>query len=390
MMSFERKINILYVITKLELGGAQKQLLSLIRGLNKEKFEPYLVTAQGGLLIDEAEMIPGLRLTRCKFLERPVHPAKDLLAFFFLFFFIKNNNIDMVHTHSSKAGILGRWAARLAGIRVIVHTVHGWSFHDYQHKIAYNLYLFLEKACAVFTSRIIVVSRSDKDKGLANAVGRREKYKLVRYAINTLEFGNKAESSAAREKLGLPGRGLVIGTVACLKEQKSPLDFIKLAAAVKKEFPDTRFILAGDGVLRAKARSLIKKLKLEGEVILAGWRNDIPLILSSLDVFVLTSRWEGLPIAALEAMAAGVPLVATDTGGIREIITNGKTGYLVKPGDIESMCNRVGELLRNAPQRNEFARLAGKTVGSEEFLLSNMLKNTEEVYSNLWRNGENA
>ncbi len=389
-MGFERKINILYVITKLELGGAQKQLLSLIQGLNKEKFNPHLVTAEDGLLLNAAAKIPNLKLTCCRFLERPIHPVKDTLALFFLYFYIKNNNIDIIHTHSSKAGILGRWAAKAAGIKIIIHTVHGWSFHDYQHKVAYHLYLFLEKACAVFTSKIIVVSQSDKNKGLAHAVGSRDKYALVKYAINAREFKDGVVSSAAREKLGLSGAGLVVGTVACLKKQKSPLDFIKLASAVKKDFPDTKFILVGDGALRRKVYTLIKKLNLEEAVILTGWRNDIPLILSCLDVFVLTSRWEGLPIAALEAMAAGVPLVATDTGGIGEVVVNGKTGYLIKTGDIQSMRNRVRELLEDARQRDEFARLSRIAIDSEEFLLSNMLKNTEEIYFNLWKDGQNA
>jgi len=389
-MILERKINILYVITKLELGGAQKQLLSLIRGLNKEKFQPYLLTGQDGLLVDAAAMIPDLRLIRCKFLERPIHPAKDILALFSLYCFIKNNNIDIVHTHSSKSGILGRCAARLAGIRVIIHTVHGWSFHDHQHNIPYHLYMFLEKFCAAFTSKIIVVSRSDKEKGLAHSVGRRDQYELIRYCVNDLEFKNRGTPPAAREKLGLSGKGPVIGMVACLKKQKSPLDFIKLAAAVKKEFPGAKFILAGDGALHNKVCSLLKKLKLEGEVILLSWRNDIPLILSSLDVFVLTSRWEGLPIAALEAMAAGVPLVATDTGGIREVITDGKTGYLVKPGDIQSMRNRVCALLKDPGQRNEFVRLSRESIGSGEFSLGNMLRDTEGIYSGLLGGGKNA
>ncbi|TAM43815.1 glycosyltransferase family 1 protein [bacterium] len=390
MMGLERKINILYVITKLELGGAQKQLLSLIRGLNKEKFSLHLVTGEHGLLVSEAEKIPDLRLTRCRFLDRSIRPIKDLRAFLFIYFFIKNNNIDIVHTHSSKAGILGRWAAKAAGAKIIVHTVHGWSFHDYQHKIPHHLYLFLERVCAVFTSKIVVVSQSDKNKGLRQGVGSRDKYELVRYAVNTLEFRNSGVPSAVKEKLGLPGRGPIVGTVACLKQQKAPQDFIKLAAAIKKEFPDTKFILVGDGVLRKKVCSLIKKLKLEREIILTGWRNDIPLVLSSLDVFVLTSRWEGLPIAALEAMAAEVPLVATDTGGIREIITNGKTGYLVKAGDIQAMRKGVCELLKNPGQRNEFARLSRETIGSEEFSLNNMLKATEEIYFSLWRSGKNA
>ncbi|MDD5282158.1 MAG: glycosyltransferase, partial [Candidatus Omnitrophica bacterium] len=139
-----RKINLLYVITKLELGGAQKQLLSLVRQLDKERFNPYIITAYDGLLIEAAKNIPGLRLIRCKFLEREIRPAKDILALFFIYRFIRNNSIDIVHTHSSKAGILGRLAAKASGVKTIIHTVHGWSFHGYQSCLAYYFYLFLE------------------------------------------------------------------------------------------------------------------------------------------------------------------------------------------------------------------------------------------------------
>ena len=175
--------------------------------------------------------------------------------------------------------------------------------------------------------------------------------------------------------------------VACFKPQKSPLDFIRLAGAIKDNFPDAKFIMAGDGPLRKKASVLVKKLNLGGRVILAGWRSDIPLVLSALDVFALTSLWEGLPIVVLEAMAAGAPLVVTDTGGIGEVVVNGKTGYLVKTGDLRSMQNRVEELLSNSQKRDEFAQLSRAAVNSGEFSLDNMIKNTGEVYLNLWKGG---
>ncbi|MDO9573316.1 MAG: glycosyltransferase, partial [Candidatus Omnitrophota bacterium] len=285
-MDSVRKINILYVITKLELGGAQKQLLSLLRGLDRERFNPYIFTAYDGLLVDTVKEIPNLRLIRCRLLERKIRPIKDILALFFLYRFIKNNNIDIVHTHSSKAGILGRLAAKAAGARIIIHTVHGWSFHDYQVGIIYYFYLFLEKLCAYFSSAIIVVSQWDKRRAARQLAGRQDKYKLIKYGLNYEEFKNNTETLRVRKEFGLSEADLVIGMVACFKPQKAPLDFIKLASVIKKDFPNAKFILVGDGVLREKVRVLIDKLNLKEQVILTGWRHDVASILSCLDVFV--------------------------------------------------------------------------------------------------------
>ena len=382
-MGFCRKINILYVITKLELGGAQKQLLSLIRGLDKERFNPYLLTACDGLLIDAAKNIPGLRLIRCRFLERPIRPIKDILALFSIYRFIKASNIDIVHTHSSKAGILGRLAAKACGVRVIIHTVHGWSFHNYQSRIAYYLYLFLEKLCAGFSGAIIVVSQWDKRQAAQESIGRQNRHKLIRYAINYDEFKNKETASKVRKELGLSDTDLAIGMVACFKPQKAPLDFIKLASVIKKDFPHAKFILVGDGVLRKRICALINRLNLKEQIILTGWRNDIASILSCLDVFVLTSLWEGLPIVVLEAMAAGLPVVATDTGGISEVVLHGETGYLVKPHDIEALQYNLRELLMKPNLRKDFSQLATSFLESNEYSSDNMLRETTQLYSDL-------
>ena len=389
-MAFCRKINILYVITKLELGGAQKQLLSLARGLDKERFNPYIITAYDGLLVDTAKDIPGLRLIRCRFLERPIRPVKDILTLFFIYRFIRNNSIDIVHTHRSKAGILGRLASKISGVRTFIHTAHGWSFHDYQSGIAHYFYLFLERLWAQFSSAIIVVSQWGKGRAVQQLAGRQDRYKLIRYAINYEEFKNKTAVSQTRKELGLSETDLVVGMVACFKPQKSPLDFIKLAAVVKKDLPDIKFVLVGDGILRKKVCALINKLNLSEQIVLTGWRNDIAAILSCLDVFVLTSLWEGLPIAVLEAMAAGLPVVATDTGGISEVVVHGKTGYLVKPRDIQALQRRLKELLMKPDLRKDFGKLATFTLEHNDYSLNNMLKNTTQLYLDLSLEKRNA
>lgn len=384
------KINLLYVITKLELGGAQKQLLSIVKGLDKERYNVFLFTAKEGLLINEASSINNLTLYRSRFLERAINPFKDFLALVEIRCFIKKNKIQIVHTHSSKAGILGRLAAKLAQTPTIIHTVHGWSFNDYQPKVLNYIYRNLEKFCANFTNKIVVVSESDKVKGLTSGIKTLEQYQVIKYGIELGQFTGADKRLEARKVLKISNSDLVVGMIACFKSQKAPLDFIKLASAIKKRDPNIKFVLVGDGRLRSKICDLIKKLGLEKQVILTGWRNDVPAVLTALDVFVLTSLWEGLPIVVLEAMAAGVPVVATNTGGIVEIIKNDENGYLVGAGNLYSMQTRVEVLLKDSVLREKFAKKSKLIIESGDFLLSSMVKNTEKLYSDLLRDKLNA
>jgi len=375
-----QRIKLLYVITELELGGAQKQLLSLISHLDEERFEPFLFTAGKGLLLPEALSIKRLTVKRSLFLERNINPLKDIFALAEIYFFIKKNNIEIVHTHSSKAGILGRIAAGCAKVRVIVHTVHGWPFNDYQPVLFRKIFMGLEKLTAQFTDRIIVVSNHDKEKGIANRIGRENKYSLIRYGINHEEFA-KTEKNV-KEELGINAKDLVVTDVSCLKPQKSPLDFIKLAYLLNRFLPNIKFLLVGDGILRKKIENLILRLDLQNKVILTGWRKDIPRILSVTDILVLTSLWEGLPISVLEAMAASRPVVATHTGGVKEVMIEGETGFLIAPQDINTMSETVARLLRNENLRKAVGQRARDSLGLN-FRLGEMVNKTQDLYDNL-------
>jgi len=375
-----RKINILYVITKLELGGAQKQLLSLILHLDKKRFEPFLFTAREGLLVSEASSISGLTLKRSRCLERAINPFKDLLALIQIYWFIKKNDIQILHTHSSKAGVLARCAARLAKVRVIIHTVHGWSFNDYQPVLCQKLFIWLERFIGRFTDKFVVVSLHDKQKGLKNCIGNEEKYALIRYGIDYAEFGRREKN--IREELGINATDLVVGMISSFKAQKSPQDFIKLALGVNQILPNVRFILVGDGVLRKSIERLIRKFTLQQHIILTGWRRDIPDILSAADVFVLTSLWEGLPVAALEALASAKPVVATYTGGISEVIVEGENGFLVSPTDMQGMCKKLTILLRNSGLRKAMSENAKEALTSD-FLADTMVEKTQDLYKDL-------
>ncbi len=375
-----QRINILYVITKLELGGAQKQLLALISHLEKQKFAPCLFTAKEGLLIAQALSIEGLTLKRSGFLERPLNPLKDLLSLIEIYIFIKKNNIRIVHTHSSKAGIIGRLAARLAGVETIIHTVHGWSFNDFQPALLRRAFIMLERIAAIFSDRLIVVSNHDKNKGLAYGISRDDKYSLIRYGIDYGEFSQN--NSTLRKKLGINDGQPAVAMVSCLKPQKCPEDFLRLASLVREGVPDVKFILVGDGVLRPRINKMIRELKLEKNIILTGWRRDVPQVISSADVFMLTSLWEGLPIAVLEACAAARPVIATDTGGIKEVIREGENGYLNAPHDIKGMSERLSSLLGDAEKRRLLGQKAKDSLNSD-FRFENMLNSTRHLYEAL-------
>lgn len=353
-------------------------MLELCRHLDKEKFNVFLFTAAQGVLLEDFLSVNNLNIKRSSNLERSINPLKDIAALFEIFHFIRKNNIQLAHTHSSKAGIIGRIAARLAGVKIVIHTVHGWPFNDFQGYLSSRLFVLMERVCAMFTDKIIAVSQADIAKGLKSRIGRPEKYSLIRYGIDIPAFASR--NIGIKQELGIPADDPVVGMIACFKPQKNPLDFIRMAELVRKAHPRARFILTGDGILRPRIEALVNELGLADNVLLTGWRRDVPAILSTLDIFALSSYWEGLPIAVLEAMAASKPVVATDTGGITEVIRDGENGFLVKPGDIAKMAAKVSLLLADRSLRERLAMNASKSLSSA-FTTTDMCRNTGNLYS---------
>jgi len=351
----KEKINLLYIITKLELGGAQQQLLELIKRLDKEKFNPFLFTAKDGFLMERALSQEGLTVKRSAWLDRSINPLKDFLSFIEIYRFIRHNGIDFVHTHSSKAGIIGRWAAKLAGAKKIIHTVHGWSFNEHQSFFFRNFFLCLERITAAITDKLIVVCEYDLAKGLKYGIGRNSKYTIIRYGIRKEDFASR-DTLSVRAELGIGGKDFVVGNISCFKPQKCVADFIRMAFLVDKAVPHVKFLLIGDGREREGIEKMVDRFSLRKKLILLGWRQDIPRLLAAMDVFVLTSLWEGLPISVLEAMASGRPVVATDTGGIAEAVREGSTGFLVPCRSIEGLSQKVVFLSKEKRLREEIGK----------------------------------
>jgi glycosyltransferase involved in cell wall biosynthesis len=243
-----------------------------------------------------------------------------------------------------------------------------------------KIFIWLERLTAQFTHKLIVVSYYDKQKGLGSRIANENKYLLIRYGIDYSEFSRTDQD--IKKELGINPNDLVIGMISCLKPQKCPQDFIKLAFLVNKAYANIKFLLVGDGILRKRVQNLINSFGLHNNVILTGWRRDIPRILTTIDVFVLTSLWEGFPISALEALASSKPVVATNTGGIEEIVVEGKNGFLVQPGDIKSLSERLNVLLRNNDLRKAIAHNAKSSLN---FSAENMIRNNQSLYETLLR-----
>jgi len=381
------KIKVAHIITRLELGGAQQNTLYTVENLDKDKFDVTLICGKGGLLDEEVDKT-GVKVVFIPSLRRKIAPWFDIIAFLKLWRICKKENFTVVHTHSSKAGVLGRWAARLADVPVIIHTVHGWSFNDYQNPILKKFYIWLERLTANITTKIIAVSYKDVEKGLKMGVGRQKQYIMIRSGIEIEKFRDaKIDITSKRKEMGLAPDRPVVGMVACLKPQKAPLDFVRVANKVRKRLPEVQFLLVGDGVLRHRAERLKKKLGLDGNLILTGWRRDIPEIMASIDVFCLTSLWEGLPRTILEATSCGVPIVATDVGGNSEVIRDNINGYLVKPGDISTFAKKIeGLILTLLPQIVNSPSIPvkiheGTLTLDSSFDIKEMVKDIESLYN---------
>jgi glycosyltransferase involved in cell wall biosynthesis len=381
------RAKVIHIITKMELGGAQQNTLYTVTHLDSQKFIPYLVTGRGGELFNEAINFRNIFIA--KDLVREIRPLQDVKAFFQICEFIKKiaalNPASaplIVHTHSSKAGILGRWAAWWMSIPIIIHSIHGFGFHDYQPTLIRNLFIFLEKFTALVTTKFIAVSAANWQKGVGISLFPPEKAVVIRSGIDIARVQNpRVSRTEFRKSLDIPETAPVVAMIACLKPQKAPLDFIRVCAHVAREIPHAYFLVVGDGELREAVEHEIKDRKLQHRLYLLGWRTDIPEILNAIDVLVLTSRWEGLPRVFPEAMAAGVPVVATRVDGAPEAIKDGVNGFLFAPGDVTGIAHQTIALIKNPLQRRSMGRQGSQMV--EEFAIERMVQQQESLYDML-------
>lgn len=377
-----KTIKVLHIITKFAVGGAQENTIFTCSMLNKNLFDSSILCGtekdEEGNLINAAKYkkIPLFFIPE---LVRRTNPVKDIIALIKIKKLIQMGKFDIVHTHSSKAGILGRIAARIAKTPVIIHTAHGWNFHDFMNAPQKNFIVLCERIAGKFTDKIILVTKEDIKKGLKEGIENRDKYIVIRSGIDLEQFNPRNCNVELKRELGIKKEEKVIGTVARLSPQKNIKDFVKIAHKVSGTLKNTKFLVVGDGKERKSIEATIKEMHLEEKVYITGLRNDIPEIFSIFDVFVLTSLWEGLPRTVVEALACGVPVVANAVDGVKEIIRDGDNGYLVRPKDVDSAAKKVIQILSN---RDTAERIRSKTMkGLEEFSIKKMVSSIAKLYT---------
>ncbi len=375
-MSF---IRVLHVITRLDLGGAQANTLYTVKNLDKGRFSAFLACGHGGELQREAPDGVTLPLRR---LGREVRPLEDLLAFFELRRTIRRLKPDVVHTHSSKAGVLGRLAAFFSDVPAVVHTFHGFGFNDRQPAPVRFFYVLLEKICARLSDALVFVSSANMSEAAARGIGDKSRYTLVRSGIKLSDYPAADERAEKRSELGIPYGAPLVVSIGNLKPQKNPGDFFIAARLTAERHPDAAFVFIGGGEMSAADWRLAEHPSLKGRLFLPGWRRDSASILAASDIFAMTSLWEGLPRSLVEALATGLPSVCYDADGVRDILRDGANGFLVKRGDTAAMAERLSQLIRDRELRRKLSEGA-RATDLAEFDIDAMVRAQERLYLSL-------
>ena len=381
-----RTVRVCHVITRLDLGGAQDNTLHTVRTL-RAPYRASLVAGPGGLLDDEAGRIEGVRVTFVPSLKGPIRPWDDLRALRDLERLFRSERPHVVHTHSSKAGVVGRLAAARAGVPVVVHTIHGFGFNAEQPPWLRTALVAAERLAARRATHVVAVSRAHLERGAALGCLDPARASVIRSGVHLGAFRAAADEapipggSPLRRDLGLPADAPVVGLIACLKPQKAPLDFVEAAARVVAMRPDARFLVAGDGELRGAVEARCKALGIADKVRLLGWRRDVPRIMAAVDIVVLTSLWEGLPRVVPEAIAAGRPVVATAVDGTAEILRDGHNALTARAGDPQGIARGVLRILGEPALGPALVRAARPLLA--EFDIDDMVRAQERLYAAL-------
>lgn len=371
-------IKVAHIITRLEFGGAQGNTLYTAANLDRARFEPMLITGRGGILDQKAQQPP----VYAESLVREISPLKDFLALLQLRAIFSRLKPEIVHTHSSKAGILGRLAAAAAGVPVIVHTFHGFGFHPYQNPLKRWFYILLEMLCARLTDALIFVSRSNMKTASANGIGRPEQYSMIRSGIKLGNYPARIDRAAKRAGLGIGEEDIMVLSLGNAKPQKNPEHFLEAAARLTDRHPRARFVFVGGGEYLEELKEKARARGLEEKCLFTGWRDDSAELLAAADIFAMTSLWEGLPRALVEALCTGLPCICYAADGVNDILRDGKNGFVIPPGDLDAFCDALSNLISDGELRGRMAAAAaGTDLG--DFDIDLMVRQQEELYSRL-------
>lgn len=367
-------IRVLRIIARLNIGGPAIHVALLTAGLQDAQFESRLVAGQIGP--DEGDMADyarslGVEALIIPSIGREIAPLDDIRAILALLRLMRDYRPQIVHTHTAKAGLLGRVAARLAGVPVVLHTFHGHVFYGYFGPLKTRFFILLEQISALFSDRILTISEGLRGDLLRYHIAGPEKIDVIPLGFDLQPFLDlDARRGEFRRELGVSTEQPLIGIIGRLVPVKDHVLFLEAAARLAAIKPAARFAIVGDGEERAMLEAFVEKLGLREQVIFAGWQREIMRVYADLDLVVLSSRNEGTPVSLIEAMSSGVPVVATAVGGTPDLLGQGRYGRLVPVREAQALAEAMRETL-DTDRRTQVAEARAYVLarfGSERLL----------------------
>jgi glycosyltransferase involved in cell wall biosynthesis len=380
-------IRVLRLFSRLNVGGPSVHVILLTAGLAAKGYTTRLVIGteaphEGNLLDLAAEK--GVTCEAMASLGREIRPFQDLQALLGLYRLMRDYRPQVVHTHAAKAGLLGRLAARLAGVPVVVHTYHGHVLRGYFGPAKTALFRRLETAMAGLSDALVAVSPGVKGDLVELGVARSDRFRVVPLGLELEPLAGPLPRGGLRREHGIPLDAPLVGMVGRLVPIKDVPTFLRAAARVRQITPEVRFALVGDGEERPLLQDLCARLGLAEAVTFHGWRRDMPSVYGDLDVVVNTSLNEGTPVALIEALAAGRPVVATRVGGTPDLLRGGELGRLVPAGDAEAVAAAILESLRDGQDSVTRARAAQGHI-LREHSAARLIADVDALYRELLR-----
>lgn len=385
---------VFHVITQLDRGGSARNTYLTVLGHDRNRFRVGLVYGRSverseadaaQLAMDLKELgRGGVALFEVPNLIREVSPVRDVCATLSLWRLLRRERPDIVHTHTSKAGAVGRIAAWLARIPVIIHTPHGHIFYGYYGQVISGVIRLFERLLALLADRIVTLTDLGAQEHVQHRIAGPEKFVTIPSGIALSAFQSaRIEPAVKRKELGLPAGGPIIGTVGRLVPIKGHEWLLKAAPRVLAEFPNATFVFLGEGPLGGRLQQLAAEYGINGHVMFLGARQDVPECLAAFDLFAFPSLNEGMGRALVEAMAVGLPAVATRVGGIPDVVADGETGLLVPARDEAALADALLKLLRDPARRQAYGQAARRSM-DERFDVNAMVRAIDRLYDVVW------
>lgn len=386
------KNRILHIITLFSVGGATENTVFTCAGLIKKGYEVDLIT--GPHISSEGSMFEitkklGVPVITFENLKREISPLHDLVVLFQLMRFIRKNKYDIVHTHSTKAGILGRIAAWMARTPIIIHHNHANPFHRFQNAIKQKFYKLAEKFAGYFCHKIFSVTQTIVDEMVQYNLAPKEKFEVIRSGFDTSIFSNfdSSNDSRTKAKYGINEENVVIGKIARLSYVKGHIYLLEAFIKVLVKVPNAKLVLIGSGDKKDELTDFVEKNNLSDKVIFTGLipPAEIPSMISILDIVAHTALLEGLPRVFTQSMLMGKPVISFDLDGAHEVIDDGKNGYLVEPLNIDMLAEKIIDLASDINKAREFGEYARNNI-KYDFSIEAMVENNHRLYQQLLQN----